>query len=301
MSAAGDLGHPQKLEHIPPTPPSYQNQNGGEPLETTNTEETTGETTTGEKTETTHLVETNSSWDQGCPSCMKINFDLFFYKLFFLTFLGALGCILPYLSVYFKQLGFSPEVIGLVFGVRPLVGFISAALWGMIADRFRIRRILFIISIFAWVGMIVGLGFLSAPTKAKDCPVELTKQLNETNLAMKDSNDTTTGKPVIENLDDEWTKDIGWIYEPQSLKKVVIFAALLVLGGELVQSPTSTFADTGTFTMLGDNAAEGYGAQRAWGAVGWGSRYSTGPWARIGHRALPPLLRGGGGLHGDRF
>ncbi|KAK3104426.1 hypothetical protein FSP39_001822 [Pinctada imbricata] len=59
-----------------------------------------------------------------CENFCKFEPDLVPYKLFYFSFYGAIGAIFPFMSLYFKQLGFSPNQIGLISGVRPLIGFV---------------------------------------------------------------------------------------------------------------------------------------------------------------------------------
>lgn len=45
-----------------------------------------------------------------------------------------MGSLLPFLVLYYEQLGLTGQQIGLIMGVAPLVTMLSAALWGGIAD-----------------------------------------------------------------------------------------------------------------------------------------------------------------------
>ena len=95
------------------------------------------------------------------PSVLcKIERQLVKFKSFFFFFGGAIGAVFPYFSVYFKQLGFSPNQIGIISGVRPLIGFCSGPLWGSLADRFRKRRIMLCISALGWLAFITSIGFV---------------------------------------------------------------------------------------------------------------------------------------------
>ena len=56
-------------------------------------------------------------------------------KLFYFTFIGALGVCIAYAVVFLKQVGLSAFQIGVISGVRPVLGFVSAPAWGAVADR----------------------------------------------------------------------------------------------------------------------------------------------------------------------
>lgn len=86
-------------------------------------------------------------------------------KVFYFTFIGALGVAIAFTVVFLKQLGLSAFQIGIISGVRPVLGFVSAPVWGSIADRYNIRRILMLFSMFAWLAFYSGLYFVPAPAR----------------------------------------------------------------------------------------------------------------------------------------
>lgn len=61
---------------------------------------------------------------------------------FYLGYFGLIGLILPYLSLYFLDLGFSPYQIGILMAINPLVKVITPSLWGWLADHRGTRRTL---------------------------------------------------------------------------------------------------------------------------------------------------------------
>ncbi|XP_022103803.1 major facilitator superfamily domain-containing protein 6-B-like [Acanthaster planci] len=77
----------------------------------------------------------------------RINVSLIVYKVFYFSFWGAIGCYLSYLSLYLKQLGFSPANVGIVSALRPLSGFVLLPVIAAASDRFRCRRAILITSI----------------------------------------------------------------------------------------------------------------------------------------------------------
>ena len=74
------------------------------------------------------------------------------YNVFYFVFYAGYISFLLYVPVYFKYLGLSAIYVGLLNGIRPLMQTIGAPLWGVIGDRFRIRKIIFV---FAFVVMTV--------------------------------------------------------------------------------------------------------------------------------------------------
>ncbi|GAB4433142.1 MAG: MFS transporter [Anaerolineae bacterium] len=78
-------------------------------------------------------------------------------KLFYFFIFVALAGILPYLTLYYEELGLSGRQIGILVGLPPLVGLFSAPLFGAIADATgRHKQLLVLIvagmaaSVLAW-------------------------------------------------------------------------------------------------------------------------------------------------------
>lgn len=94
----------------------------------------------------------------------KINKDLFIYKSFYFFYFGALGSIIPFLPVYLRQIGLSAFAVGLLVGVRPIVQLASAPFWTVVADKFKKRKAILIMSIMAWLIMTIALVFVE-PTE----------------------------------------------------------------------------------------------------------------------------------------
>jgi len=66
---------------------------------------------------------------------------------------------------------------------------------------------------------------------------------------------------------------LEWLYEPDSAYRVFIICLLIICGGELFQSPTTAMSDAATLQILGREQLDKYGAQRAWGPLGWAAGY----------------------------
>jgi PPP family 3-phenylpropionic acid transporter len=70
-------------------------------------------------------------------SLLTIRFQYFFY-------FAVLGIFLPYFNLYCYHLGFSGIQIGALSAVRSLVMVASSIVWGLLADRFYLRRRIYI-------------------------------------------------------------------------------------------------------------------------------------------------------------
>lgn len=88
-----------------------------------------------------------------------------------------------------------------------------------------------------------------------------------------DWNSLVSGVHRSASEQEQLREDLEWLYEPQSAYRVFIICLLIICGGELFQSPTTSMSDAATLQILGRNQLEKYGAQRAWGPVGWAAWY----------------------------
>lgn len=72
----------------------------------------------------------------------------------YFIYFGVMGVVLPYFNLYCYHLGFSGFQIGVLSSLRTLATALFPLLWGMLADRFLIRRPIYIacniISMGAW-------------------------------------------------------------------------------------------------------------------------------------------------------
>ncbi|XP_053623899.1 major facilitator superfamily domain-containing protein 6 [Plodia interpunctella] len=76
---------------------------------------------------------------------MKVNKKLLPIKGHFFLFNAGTAPLVPYLSTYARQLGFTSATVGLIYTVLPIFGLIAKPLFGVIADRFRIQKLIFIL------------------------------------------------------------------------------------------------------------------------------------------------------------
>ena len=91
------------------------------------------------------------------------------FKVYYFFFWGAIGCVLPFLGIYFKQLGLSPLQCGLLIGIRPFIDTFGAIFYAHIAHKNRINRIALLISILAWVIVTLSLSFFVQ--NRHSCPI----------------------------------------------------------------------------------------------------------------------------------
>jgi MFS transporter, PPP family, 3-phenylpropionic acid transporter len=79
-------------------------------------------------------------------------------KLFYFAFFGAIGCLIPYLNVYFVQQGLTGTQIGWLGSVAPLIALAANPFWGAVADSRQIHRA--VLALCALASGVVSLFFL---------------------------------------------------------------------------------------------------------------------------------------------
>ena len=67
-------------------------------------------------------------------------------KIVYFCFFAAGSALMPYLALYYNQIGLDARVIGLLAGIPPLVTLVAAPLWGGLADLTRRHRQLLLVA-----------------------------------------------------------------------------------------------------------------------------------------------------------
>ncbi|XP_033743348.1 major facilitator superfamily domain-containing protein 6-like [Pecten maximus] len=71
----------------------------------------------------------------------KMNKQLLPVKAFYFLGLAAVGVLLPFISLYMKQIGLTTSQTGVIYGVMPFIGFFTRPIFGYIADRWKKHKI----------------------------------------------------------------------------------------------------------------------------------------------------------------
>ena len=88
--------------------------------------------------------------------CSQINQTLIIPKAFYFFFYAAFGSLFPLMAIYFKQMAFSPFQVGLLFGFRPFVEFLSVPFWANVADRWKKGKFILLGSLLCWILFTLG-------------------------------------------------------------------------------------------------------------------------------------------------
>lgn len=68
-------------------------------------------------------------------------------KVFYFVFFAAGACLIPFLALYYQDLGLTGRQIGLLTGIVPLITMVGAAAWGALADATGHHHLLLLIAI----------------------------------------------------------------------------------------------------------------------------------------------------------
>jgi hypothetical protein len=123
--------------------------------------------------------------------CSSINQTLIIPKSFYFFFYAAFGSLFPLLAIYFKQMAFSPFQVGLLFGFRPFVEFLSVPFWANVADKWKKGKLILLGSLLCWILFTLGVGFIQPPVHFclmhNDTHIFVEKSRADEALAPKDS------------------------------------------------------------------------------------------------------------------
>ncbi|KAL5010838.1 hypothetical protein ScPMuIL_013143 [Solemya velum] len=238
----------------------------------------------GDESSKKHADEKKSLW--------KFEPSLLRFKAFYFFFCGSIGALFPYLAIYFKQLGFSPNQIGIISGLRPIAGFFGCVVIGSLADRFRMRRVCLMISVVCSLSLLTSIGFIppahvvenkcppelqpnvsSASSELSAAPLARSKLANSNATNLINNTDHSSGESSSKSLTEEFPKlleDRGWMFNTKELSQIFILILVLEVSSDAVMSPVGTLIETGCLAELGSDNLSKYGRQRAWSSLGLG-------------------------------
>ena len=76
---------------------------------------------------------------------MIFRHPLLVIRLQYFFYFAVLGIFLPYFNLYCYHLGFSGAQIGALSAARSMVMVVFSIIWGLLADRFHLRRPIYIV------------------------------------------------------------------------------------------------------------------------------------------------------------
>jgi PPP family 3-phenylpropionic acid transporter len=77
-------------------------------------------------------------------------------RLLYMIYSMAIGCVQPFLSVYYRSLGHGGEIIGLIMSISPFTSFLVGPIWGLITDKVQQPfLILYITTMMSMIGQLL--------------------------------------------------------------------------------------------------------------------------------------------------
>lgn len=99
-------------------------------------------------------IENNTSNDEeeskektGCANQVS----LFWYKAFYLFFIGAFWMKIVYLPLYFKQIGLPAHYAGVLAGISPFLRGAGSFSLGLLAEKPETRKVMLLMSLIAQI------------------------------------------------------------------------------------------------------------------------------------------------------
>lgn len=199
-------------------------------------------------------------------------------KGFYFFFFGAQGSLIPYLSLFLKQLELSASQVGIITGIKPYIAFFFIPIWGAVADRYQKSKIIFIMSMMAINVGLVAYAFapidlceenhmVSKKVRIMERSSNLSTYLEQLSMMAEESLDETPWP----QRDGTAYQDTGQVHHKKTVK-VFLYLLFITIICTTISCPSLTLGDSATVQQLRENnETHKYGKQRLWGSIGSGS------------------------------
>lgn len=189
------------------------------------------------------------------------------FKAYFFLFFAAIGSLSQYLALYYKQLGLTAGHTGILSGVRFFTEFIGSPLWGMVGDKFRIRKIILFASLVSYTTGTLLL--MAVQPQNQQC---IKTEANKTEITSL----TFTAGGTLKLGDDkqnerfenrvslaEFTRKV----DESEITKIFIIFLVIICTSQIIGSVVFTMPDALVVGFLKENV-HAFGSFRMWGEVG---------------------------------
>ena len=182
-------------------------------------------------------TSTSSKYEEDKPRfrcCPSLNRRLVIYKSFYFFFFSAIGSLFPYLAVFYKQLWLSAHETGILIGIRPLIQLFGTPMWGIIADTYKKGKVIFVLSLVAWLVSNYSLSLVSPVFHLGVCKDNATVGIVQEiigeleNRTTAEMNSTSHHKPKAPqqvnagNASNHWFEIVGKVKERNASKRNTI-------------------------------------------------------------------------------
>ena len=200
------------------------------------------------------------------------------YKSYFFLFFTATGSYIPYLALYFKQLGLRASQAGILAGFRLFSEVFGAPLWGIVGDKYRARKIILFVSLLSYAaGNLLLLAFQPQNQKCIVIGANKTviKPLIFTPEGIKlgqEQMELARGEVIDDGLTrnfhtyNQTTRLVRKVDEGEVTKIFLIFLSI-TFASQILGSVVFTMPDALVVGFLRENVNM-FGTFRMWGEVG---------------------------------
>ena len=179
--------------------------------------------------------------------CPSLNRRLVIYKSFYFFFFSAVGSLFPYLAVFYKQLWLSAHETGILIGIRPLIQLFGTPMWGIIADTYKKGKVVFVMSLVAWLVSNYSLSLVSPVFHLGVCKdnstVGIVQEIIGENRTTTEKNSTSHQKVPQQvnagNASNHWFEIVGKVEERNASKRNTIKLPKKKLGRHQVNTTLS--------------------------------------------------------------
>ena len=225
------------------------------------------------KQESVKVEYSSESEEDTSHYCRFISSDIL-YKCYFFLFFAAIGSSFPYLALYFKQLGLTAGQAGAIAGLRLFTEFIGSPLWGMLGDKYKIRKAILMASL---VSFATGNLLLISVQPQKQTCIEIGENRTVIKALIFAPEGIVLGPATEKNVNSsEIWKDLGnknltnsfirEVDKPELARIFLIFLGVIFLG-QIIGSVVFTMPDALVVGFLQENVSK-FGTFRMWGEVG---------------------------------
>ena len=122
------------------------------------------------KKETLNSLETKTKWASSAMSSRivrgghwkvdKAQLNRWLPTAYYYFFYGALGSLFPFINLFYRAVGLEPWQIGILGGMRPLIALLCAPFWSYISNKYRVRKLVLLLSLASWIACTLPIAFV---------------------------------------------------------------------------------------------------------------------------------------------
>lgn len=214
-----------------------------------------------------HKIKRHSQSPTSQDSSVTCNPSTITFKAYFFLFFAAIGSSLPYLALYYKQLGLTAGHAGILNGARLFTEFIGSPLWGIVGDKLRMRKIILFASLVSYTTGTLLL--MAVQPQNQQC---IKTEANKTEITPLIFTAGGTIKLGVDNQDKGFENhvspaDFTRKVDESEITKIFLIFLVIICTSQIIGSVVFTMPDALVVGFLKENVLA-FGSFRVWGEVG---------------------------------